>query len=235
MEKLIGLLTATKSEEDAVREVLEQPELCGEGAGLTFVRGRLGGRPVVTVRAGIGKVNAALCTQMLIDRFQPAGIINVGAAGALNPSLHIGDVVISRSAVQHDFDTTFFGDEPGLIPGLNLVQISADETLAAAAEEACRQSGIPCCPGVIASGDQFIAGEEEKKRIREQFGGDCTEMEGGAVAQVCRLNGVPFVILRAISDGAGQDAVMQYEEFSALAARQAVKILKYMLSHGENL
>lgn len=223
---MIGLITATIEEQQALEDILEEKETVPGPAGLSFIRGRLGRHSVVAVKAGIGKVNAALCTQAFIDRLAPDCIINVGVAGALDPTLHIGDVVISEGAVQHDFDTTFFGDEPGLLPGVNQVVIPADTQLVQMTEQACIAGGIPCRRGRILSGDQFVAENKKKERLQVQFGGTCTEMEGGAIAHVCWLNRVPFVILRAISDGAGDGADMQYEEFVRTAAHQAMKILK---------
>ena len=225
MSNLLAVITATDKEEEAVRKLL--PEIREEQgpAGLTFALGELNGRPCVAVRAGIGKVNAALCTQALIDRYRPAAVINVGVAGALDPTLRIADVVIAECAVQHDIDTAFFGDPLGTVPGLGTVEIPADETVAAALREACGKAGVSCKVGKVLSGDQFICAAGKKQWLVGQFGGSCTEMEGASIAQVCALNGVPFGILRGISDGAGDEAGMQYEEFAAMSADRAARIL----------
>ncbi len=224
--KLLGIIVATLDEERAVRFAMKEAVEEEGAAGLLFIRGRLGEVPAVAVRAGIGKVNAALCAQMLIDRYQPEAVINVGVAGALDPSLHIADVVIARDAVQHDFDTTFFGDALGQITGLPSVEIPADASLGCMLAKACEAAGVPYRFGRILSGDQFICDAAKKAWLVSQFDGTCTEMEGASVAQVCMLNGVPFCILRSISDGAGDDAGMQYSEFAALAAERAGRILQ---------
>jgi adenosylhomocysteine nucleosidase len=229
---MLGLITATIQEQQALEAILQEQEQIPGPAGLSFIRGRLGAHTVVAVKAGIGKVNAALCAQALIDRMAPDSIINVGVAGALDPTLHIADVVISEGAVQHDFDTTFFGDKAGFLPEVNRVVIPADEKLIRSVEQACAAEAIPCRRGRILSGDQFIAGDAKKDELRTRFAGTCTEMEGAAIAQVCWLNQVPFVILRAISDGAGEGANMQYDEFVQVAARQAMRILEHLPSEG---
>lgn len=226
MEKRIGIITATDCESAALQALLTEKEAVPGPAGLTFWRGHLEGRPVVAVQAGIGKVNAALCTQAFIDSMHPDCIINAGVAGGLDPRLHIGDMVLSVSAAQHDFDTAYFGDPAGMLPGLNRIYIPASEEMVEAMEEISRENGIPCLRGIVASGDQFIADPEKKEWIRDTFTAACTEMEGAAIAQVCWLNQVPFAILRAISDGAGDEAGMQYEEFERMAAERAMTILK---------
>ena len=228
---MIGLIVATIEEYEALQAVLGDMAQ-EEKAGLTFLTGEMAGQEVVGVKAGIGKVNAALCTQMLIDMYQPQAIINVGVAGALNANLAVGDVVISRDTVQHDMDTTFFGDEPGFISGLGQIYFPADEKLIHQAQAAAEKLGLHYLIGRIVTGDQFIAKAEKKEWLIQQFAGDCTEMEGGAVAHVCTVNKVPFVIIRAISDGASDGAPMQYEEFVKLAAGRAMNIIKEILQKG---
>lgn len=228
---MIGIITATQEEYTALGEVLENVSIALETCGMKFLKGRLNGQEVVGVQAGIGKVNAAVCTQIMIERFRPEAIINVGVAGALNKKLHVGDIVISQDAAQHDFDTTLFGDQPGFISGLNQIYFSADTALVEAAKEAAEALDIPHHLGRIVTGDQFVADPERKKWLVDEFQGDCTEMEGGAVAQTCVLNQVPFVIIRAISDGAGDEAPMQYEEFVNLAAARAMELIKKMMEN----
>lgn len=228
---MIGIITATEEEYTALGEILENVSIALETCGMKFLKGRLNGQEVVGVQAGIGKVNAAVCTQIMIERFRPETIINVGVAGALNKKLHVGDIVISQDAAQHDFDTTLFGDQPGFISGLNQIYFSADTALVEAAKEAAEALDIPHHLGRIVTGDQFVADPERKKWLVDEFQGDCTEMEGGAVAQACVLNQVPFVIIRAISDGAGDEAPMQYEEFVNLAAARAMELIKKMMEN----
>lgn len=226
---MIGIITATAEEYAALGKVLKDAEVSQQTCGMRFLTGTLGGQSVVGVQAGIGKVNAAVCAQIMIERYHPQAIINVGVAGALNPQLHVGDIVISKDAAQHDFDTTFFGDEPGFVSGLNQIYFPADETWVQAAQRAAEKLGLRHQTGRVVTGDQFIANPDKKQWIVQQFSGDCTEMEGGAIAQTCTLNHTPFVIIRAISDGASDGAPMQYEEFVNLAAARAMNLIEKML------
>ena len=223
---MIGIIVATASELEALNQVL------GTKAAkpMEYVTGRIGDTEVVGVQGGIGKVNAALCAQKLIDLYHPEAIINVGVAGALEKSLHVGDIVISTDAVQHDFDTTVFGDAPGQISGFDVLAFPADPALIEKAEAAAAKLGYHYVTGRVASGDQFIEAKEKKDYIISQFGAACTEMEGAAMAQAAYVNGVPFVILRAISDGADEGAIMSYTEFVVLAAKKSTALLKEMLS-----
>ncbi|MCI8633319.1 MAG: 5'-methylthioadenosine/adenosylhomocysteine nucleosidase [Lachnospiraceae bacterium] len=229
--EMIGIITATEEEYEALGKSLAHAAVCLEACGMTFLKGSLDGREVVGVQAGIGKVNAAVCTQLLIERFHPQVIINVGVAGALNEALHVGDIVISQAAAQHDFDTTFFGDAPGFVSGPDQIYFQADEKLIQAAQRAAEELAIPAHCGCIVTGDQFVADPDKKKWLVQQFAGDCTEMEGGAVAQTCTLNKVPFVIIRAISDGASDEAPMQYEEFVNFAAARAMHMIQTMMKY----
>ena len=222
---MVGIITATVTEREALCKALGTK---AEGS-MEFVEGRLEGTEVVGVQAGIGKVNAALCAQTMIDRYHPDVILNVGVAGALDADLHVGDLVISRDAVQHDFDTTFFGDEPGFVTGTGL-NFEADEELIRKAKAAAERLGLPHRVGRIASGDQFIASPEKKAWITKTFGASCTEMEGAAIAQVAFVNHVPFLIIRAISDGADDVAPMDYYEFVQMAAERAMALIEAMLS-----
>ena len=221
---MIGIIAATVQEREALCKAFG-----AEAKGpMEYVRGRMEGKDVVLVQAGIGKVNAALCAQKMIDLYQPEAIINVGVAGALDPDLHVGDLVISRDAVQHDFDTMYFGDSPGYVSGVGL-SMPADQALMEKAEKAASALGLAYRVGRVASGDQFIASPEKKEWIATTFQASCTEMEGAAIAQVALLNQVPFLIIRAISDGADDGAPVSYYEFVEMAAERAVKLIDAML------
>lgn len=167
-------------------------------AGMTFVEGILWGLKTVVVVSGIGKVNMAVCTQILIDIFSVDTVINTGVAGSLNNTLEIGDIVLSRCAQQHDMDVSPLGDPVGIIPRMDESIFAADETLVKLAKEACEKasSDIICHVGKVVSGDQFIADGEKKQYLIDTFEGDCAEMEGAAMAQVAYLNHVPFLIIR---------------------------------------
>lgn len=200
-------------------------------AGMDFCGGQIGGSPVVIAQCGIGKVNAAICAQLLISRFGVSRIINTGVAGSLNNAINIGDLVISTDAVQHDFDICTLGYQWGEIPYLGTVAFRADEELHALTVEAAKR----CAPelsvfeGRICTGDQFIDSREKKELILSRFGGLCCEMEGAAVAEVCFLNAVPWVVIRAISDKADESVKVDYRSFAEKAARDCVGIVSDVL------
>ena len=200
-------------------------------AKMNFCEGVLKGRDVVVVKSGIGKVNAAVCTQILVDEFQVDAVINTGIAGSLNAKIDIGDIVISTDVVHHDMDAVNFGYEPGQIPQMDVFSFAADETLAKLAEEACLEVNpeISVFHGRIVSGDQFVADKAVKERIVNLFHGYCTEMEGASIAQAAYLNEVPFVILRAISDKADDSASEDYPTFEKKAAQHCINLVEKLL------
>ena len=228
--KKIGIIGAMEVEVAGLKERMQQVSKT-EHARMVFYEGTLEGRPVVVVRSGIGKVNAAVCTQILADRFAVGAVINTGVAGSLDARIDIGDFVLSTDVMHHDVDAVLFGYAPGEVPQLGQVSFEADRTLADAAEAACRKV-MPehsVWRGRVVSGDQFIVSREKKNQISETFGGMCTEMEGAAIAQAAWLNGLPFLIVRAISDKADDSAVMDYPTFEENAARSSVGMLCEML------
>lgn len=192
--------------------------------------GEIGEAELIVAVCGIGKVFAAMCAQTMIVKYAPGRIINTGVAGTLSPQIGIGDVVIASDVVEHDFDTTAFGDEPGLIPGLGTVKMHCSERLSMselrnAALDVLGESGAKVFRGVIASGDQFIADAEKKRQIVERFGAVACEMEGGAVGQVCTANQVPFAVVRTISDSADGGAVEDYPAFAKKSAELSARIV----------
>lgn len=197
--------------------------------GLTFYTGTLHNKNIVLVKSGIGKVNAALCAQVLIDHFKVDCIINVGVAGAIYKELRIGDIVISEDAVQHDIDTSVFGDPIGIIPRMEESYFKADKNLIESAKKCNLTSKANIFVGRIASGDQFISTKEGKQKIWDTVQGYCAEMEGAAIAQTCYLNQVPFVIIRSISDDAENKAHIAYEQFVKIAAANSCELLEKML------
>lgn len=200
-------------------------------AKMDFCEGVLKDHDVVVVKSGIGKVNAAVCTQILVDEFQVDAVINTGIAGSLNAKIDIGDIVISTDVVHHDMDAVNFGYEPGQIPQMDVFSFAADETLAKLAEEACLEVNpeISVFHGRIVSGDQFVADKAVKERIVNLFHGYCTEMEGASIAQAAYLNEVPFVILRAISDKADDSASEDYPTFEKKAAQHCINLVEKLL------
>jgi adenosylhomocysteine nucleosidase len=193
---------------------------------MDFFEGFLEGKKAVVVRSGIGKVNAAVCTQILADLYQVTAIINTGIAGSLKNEINIGDIVISTDVLQHDMDATHFGYPAGEIPQMGMLSFPADEKLGDLCQELCKKVNpeISTFRGRIVSGDQFVASDQVKKRISDQFQGYCTEMEGAAIGQTAWLNKIPFVVLRAISDKADNSATMDYPAFEKQAIAHCVKL-----------
>lgn len=226
---MIGIIAAMNVEMDSLRSYMKdtQTEVI---SGVTFVRGTLEGQEVVTAVCGIGKVFAALCAQTMILRYQPSAIINTGVAGTLTKALDIGSIAVSSAVVQHDMDTSAIGDPVGLISGINIVEIPADEALSAKLCACAKEMDIQTAAGVIASGDQFVASSERKAFITDNFHAIACEMEGAAIGQVCHVNGVPFCVLRAISDSADGSSHMDYPTFVKMAAEQSVRLMRRFLA-----
>ncbi len=226
----IGIIGADEMEIAILKEAVSEAK-CVTLAGMDFCRGRIGNLCVVIARCGIGKVNAAICAQLLIGQFGAEKIINTGVAGSMNNEIEIGDIVISTDAVQHDFDITPLGYQFGEIPYLGIVAFPADKELRALAVRAAKETApeLGVFEGRICSGDQFIAGSAQKELIRSRFGGMCCEMEGAAAAQVCHLNRIPWVVIRAISDKADETGDVDYPSFAAKAAQVCAGIVRAML------
>lgn len=223
---MLGIIGAMDEEVDALKSQMEEVSITYR-AGMDFYEGILNGKSVVVVRSGVGKVNAAICCQILVDTFQVTAVVNTGIAGSLRNEINIGDIVLSTDALQHDMDAVAFGYEAGQIPRMDTLAFRADEKLSQLAEDCCH-SVIPevaVFRGRVVSGDQFVAKNEVKERIRNMFGGLCTEMEGAAIAQTAYLNKVPFLIIRAISDKADDSAHMDYPSFEKMAIARSVKLM----------
>ncbi|WP_198170708.1 5'-methylthioadenosine/adenosylhomocysteine nucleosidase [Deinococcus arboris] len=197
--------------------------------GVTLHRGALDGVPVLLTRGGIGKVNAAMTTTYLLTQ-GATRIIFTGVAGGVHPDLKVGDIVVSTDCVQHDVDVTALNYPIGTVPG-ETPSWAADPILRAVALEAAGEvPGVRALEGRVASGDQFIASRDEVGRLWTAFGAACAEMEGAAVAQVCAKAGVPFVVIRSVSDTADQDAQVDYHEFMPQVARHAKQVVRGMLA-----
>ena len=226
----IGIIGAMEIEVTTLKERMQVEEIVTI-ASMDFFKGTYHGKNVVIVRSGIGKVNAAICTQILADRFHATAIINTGIAGSLQSSIDIGDIVISSDALQHDMDATGFGYLVGVIPQMETSDFTANAQLMEIARNACAKVNpdIHTHVGRVVSGDQFISDNDKKAFLKETFDGLCTEMEGAAIAQAAYLNHIPFVILRAISDKADGSAQMDYPEFEAAAARHSINLVDEMI------
>ena len=227
---MIAIIGAMKSEVEQLTARMEAVQMVSQ-TGMDFYVGTLAGKEVVVVQCGVGKVNAALCTQVLADKFNVSAIINTGIAGSLQAEINIGDVVLSEDAIYHDMDVTVFGYAAGEVPGIGRVSFPADRHLIEVAAESCREANpdIDVFVGRVVSGDQFIMSREKKEWLKANFGGFCTEMEGAAIAHGAWRNEIPFLIIRAISDKADDSAGMTMDEFEPLAIGHTVKLLMTML------
>ena len=226
---MIGIIGAMSVEvealkskiKDAKREVI---------SGIEFVSGELFGKEVVVAQSGIGKVFAAVCAHTMILKYNADAVINTGVAGTLTDKIGILDFAISSGVVQHDMDTTAIGDAPGLISGINVIEIPADKKLGKAAFDAASELGNKCLCGIVASGDQFINNADRKAFIRDTFGAIACEMEGAAIGHACYIANVPFVIIRCISDNASGEADMEYPEMVKIAAVRSQALVEAILA-----
>ena len=228
--KKIGIIGAMEVEVETLKKDMQLDQVVKK-AGMEFYEGVMNGMSVVIVRSGICKVNAAVCTQILIDSFGTDGIINTGVGGSLNAEINIGDIVISTDVVHHDVNAVEFGYALGQIPQMKVFSFPADEVLAEKAKAACNRVNpdIHVWRGRICSGDQFVSSQEQKSMIIKAFHGWCTEMEGAGIAQTAYLNGVPFIIVRAISDKADNSAYIDYATFEKEAAEHSVKLVEALM------
>lgn len=229
-KKKIGIIGAMDIEVSTLKDAANITKTT-EIAAMEFCEGTLGEKDVVIVKCGMGKVNAGICSNTLINDFGCTKIINTGVAGSLDNQIDIGDFVISVDAVQHDFTVEAIGFKKGEIPYTGLYAFPADETLRAAAVKAVKEASPDnhVFEGRVCSGDQFISTKEQKEKIISDFGGMCCEMEGAAIAQACYLNKTPFVIIRAISDKPDETEIVEYKDFEAEAADNCAKIVKKMV------
>ena len=222
----LGIIGAMQEEVETLLTLMENKKELRK-AGSVFYEGILEGLNVVIVQCGVGKVNAAMCTQVLCDLFDVTHIVNTGIAGSLCADLDIGDLVVSEDAMYHDVDAVHFGYPYGKVPGMDTTEFPADKTMigyAFAAAEAVNPGHTKI--GRVASGDQFVAVKELKEKIIVNTQGLCTEMEGAAIAQTAYRNKIPFVILRAISDKADDSAQMDYPTFERIAAHRCAEVTK---------
>ena len=228
---VIGIIGAMDEEVSILKESMEVEKVVSK-ASMDFYQGKLSNKEVVIVRSGIGKVNAAVCTQILVSEFGVSSIINTGVAGSLRNEINIGDIVLSVDALQHDMDATGFGYEPGIIPRMDVSLFKADEKLVNLAKNVNEavNTDISTFVGRVVSGDQFISDKEKKQYLISQFDGFCTEMEGAAIAQTAYLNNIPYLVIRAISDKADNSAEMDYSEFERKAIEHTVKLVTELVN-----
>lgn len=228
---MLGIIGAMDEEVAKIKEQMQDITVMSR-ASMDFYKGMAGGHPVVVVRSGIGKVNAAICAQILVDEYHVDAIVNTGIAGSLNPAIDIGDIVLSTDTLEHDMDAVAFGYPLGQIPRMDTLAFAADERLRRIAKTACEKVNpdIKVLEGRVVSGDQFVSDKGKKQWLIENFAGDCTEMEGAAIAHAAYLNQVPFLIIRAISDKADDSASMDYPAFEAKAIEHSVRLILELCS-----
>ena len=226
---IIGIIGAMEEE---VASLIDEMEVKSKIAKekMVFYSGTIYGKEVVIVTSGIGKVNAAVCTQILADKFDVDYIINVGIAGGVGEEIYPGDIVIANNLVQHDVDTSAFGEKLGQIPRMDAYDFKCSEFLISHGRVACSSlEGINTFVGRVVSGDQFIANSEKIKWLSKEFNALACEMEGASIAHVAYLNDIPFLIIRSISDNANNGAHMDYEKFKPIAVKNSNTILRSML------
>ena len=222
---MIGIIGAMDIEVQNLKNAVTNAET-KTVSGIDFVSGEIDGRSVVIAKAGIGKVNAAVCAQTMILLFKPDVIINTGVAGSLSPAASLGDIVIGTDAVQHDMDTSPLGDPVGFISGIDTVSLPCDETVREKLLAAAKKiGGFNAVCGRIATGDVFLNSTEQKEKIVSTFSAVAGEMEGGSIGQVCVINKTPFAVVRAISDNADGSSHMDYPTFLKTAAENSTKLM----------
>ena len=226
---MLGIIGAMDTEVAKLKELMTDVTII-QKASMEFYQGNLNGAAAVVVRAGVGKVNAACCTQALIDQFPVSCVINTGIAGSLQAKIDIGDIVLSTDAVEHDMDVAALGYQPGKIPDMEVSAFAADDRLRQIAKESCEKVNpdIHVYEGRVVTGDQFISSKEKKAWLTDTFDGSCAEMEGAAIAHAAYLNQIPFLVVRAISDKADDSAQMDYPTFEAKAIEHSVRLIVEM-------
>ena len=221
---MLGIIGAMDVEVNTLKNKVENKTV-KTFANIEFVLGKIENKSVCVAQCSPGKVNAALCTQLMIDKFDIEGIINIGIGCSLDKNVVIRDIVVASELCQYDIDITALGEEKGLINGIEKVKIETDAKLSKKLEKAAKDCGCTVHRGCIASGDTFIGSTEIKNSINKEFSAISGEMEGGAIAQVCYINEMPFAVLRTISDGGDETVQINYPQFKPIAAKQSCEIM----------
>ena len=228
--KRIGIIAAMQEEMNAIKEIMESA-YSNKIYELEFIEGKINDKECVLVQCGVGKVNSSRVTQVMIDKYDIEYVINVGSAGTANQELQIGDIVIGKTLVQHDFDITAFGHKKGYISNVG-EKLKSDAELINKFEECILKlnlSEYKVKIGTIASGDIFCTEEWMKQKINSKFNADAIEMEGAAIAQVCYLDKVPFIVIRSISDSPNGNNNITFEKYLELASKRCSEIIKKVI------
>ena len=226
-----GIIAAMNEEMIEIEKIIKDKQI-QKIHELNFIKGKINNTEVVLVEAGIGKVNAARTTQILIDNFEINYVINVGSAASANDELEIGDIVIGNKIVQHDFDITAFGHPKGHISNIGQF-VESDNILIEKMEQTIskmKDNKFKIKIGTIASGDIFCTELRMKEKIRSKFYADAIEMEGAAIAQVCKLDNIPFIVIRSISDKPNGNNNITFDQFLETASKRCAKIIKEFLN-----
>ena len=221
---MLGIISAMNVELESIKELMVDINEKSI-SNINFYQGKINNKEVVIAVCGIGKVFAAICAQTMILNYEVDSILNVGVGGSLSEKLDVASVAISSSLVQHDMDTSPLGDPVGLISGINIVNIPADNNISLKVENILQKIGINNEIGVIASGDQFINSKKKKEYIKSTFNAIACEMEGAEIAQVCYVNKVPFCVIRAISDNADGNSHVDYSAFVKIAVKNTTRLI----------
>ena len=229
--KKYGIIAAMKEEMQEIEKIMTEIEI-KKIYELNFIEGKINNTEIVLVEAGIGKVNAARTTQILIDNFDIDAVINVGSAGSANDELEIGDIVIADKLVQHDFDITAFGDPKGYISNVGQFvecDIRLIENMRTTIST-INDNEFKIKIGTIASGDIFCSELKMKEKIRVKFNADAIEMESASIAQVCKLDNIPFLVIRSISDKPNGNNHITFDQFLEKASKRCAQIIKEFLN-----
>ena len=228
---MIGIIGAMDIEIKGLKAIIENPE-SEIISGLEFISGTIFGKDTVIVKCGCGKVNAALCTEAMILKYNPDVIINTGVAGGLNKNLNIADIAVADFVVQHDYDTTPLGEPLGFLSQIDIIKIPCAKKVCDTLEIAAKKlENTNVVTGTIASGDQFLNSMEQKNKIIDNFAAIAGEMEGGAIGHVCYANNVDFGVLRAISDNADGSSHMDFGKFTEIAAEKTITVLSEFIKN----
>lgn len=221
----IGIIGAMAVEVQMLKDIMQNVHV-STISGIEYCAGIISGVEVVVAQAGVGKVNAAVCAEAMILKYEPSAIINIGVAGGLSAKLKVGDIAVADTVVEHDMDTSVFGDPLGFITGINMVNIPCAQWITETLQQGAKKiDGVVTVCGTIVSGDQFISSKEKKIQLVDRFNAVATEMEGASIGHVCYMNEVPFGVLRAISDSADDEADMSFNEFCDMAAKNSLKVI----------
>ncbi|MBR2499763.1 MAG: 5'-methylthioadenosine/adenosylhomocysteine nucleosidase [Clostridia bacterium] len=223
-KKVIGIIGAMDVEVDGLKKNIDNAQTI-KIAGIDFIKGTINNTEVVVAKSGVGKVYAAVCTQIMILKFNPDFILNTGVCGSLTKELKACNVVVGEKVLQYDMDTSPLGDPVGLISGINKIYFDCDDKLGNALLDILESKGINHKKGIIATGDKFINDSALVKKLNTDFNAIAGDMESGSIGHVCYINDVPFGIVRSISDSGDENSDVDYAQTVEFAANVTVEVV----------